>query len=196
MPRALVVENVPDFARWTLFPAWCDALNRLGYRLAAHVIDSADLGVPQHRRRMFVVGVRAKSALWLSLDRREHVPAATFLGSGGRWSMVASKCSRTRERVAAGRIAHGHRFLVAYYGSARGGRSIHRPIGTITTRDRYASVDGDFMRMLTTDEYRAAMGFPAGYVLPENHRLATHLLGNAVCPPVAEEIVRQLSLVA
>lgn len=192
----MVVENVPEFARWALFPSWCDALNRLGYRLAPHVVDAADLGVPQHRRRLFVVCVRAKSALWLSLPRRDHCPAASFLGSGGRWSLVASKCQRTRDRVAAGREAHGSRFLIAYYGNERGGRSIHRPIGTVTTRDRYAIVDGEIMRMLTADEYRAAMGFPNGYRLPDSHTLATHLLGNAVCPPVAEAIVRQIAVAA
>ncbi|MOA46763.1 hypothetical protein D3C78_1693150 [compost metagenome] len=45
------------------------------------------------------------------------------------------------------------------------------------------------MRMLSRWECRDAMSFPADYKLPDNHRLAVHLLGNAVCPvPVAKII--------
>jgi DNA (cytosine-5)-methyltransferase 1 len=94
--------------------------------------------------------------------------------------------------VRAGRQAHGDRFLIAYYGNEHGGRSIDRPIGTITTRDRWAVIDGDRMRMLTKDENRAAMGFPAGYKLPEQHRAAVHMLGNAVPPKMAREVILAL----
>jgi DNA (cytosine-5)-methyltransferase 1 len=61
------------------------------------------------------------------------------------------------------------------------------------TKDRHSIVSGDRMRMLTVDEYRRAMGFPEGYALPRTKRQAVHMLGNAVCPPVAAEVVRQVS---
>lgn len=48
------------------------------------------------------------------------------------------------------------------------------------------------MRMLSVDEYRAAMGFPTGYRLPPDKRTAVHLLGNAVCPPVATWILNRV----
>ena len=48
-PAVVLVENVPAFARWVLFPAWCAALDALGYALAPMVLDAADAGVPQHR---------------------------------------------------------------------------------------------------------------------------------------------------
>lgn len=38
-------------------------------------------------------------------------------------------------------------------------------------------------------EARAAMGFPSDYVLPDNQRTAMHMLGNAVCPPVARDVI-------
>ncbi|MNU05440.1 C-5 cytosine-specific DNA methylase [compost metagenome] len=43
--------------------------------------------------------------------------------------------------------------------------------------------------MLSASECRAAMGFPADYKLPAQHKTAVHLLGNAVCPPVARDIL-------
>ena len=48
------------------------------------------------------------------------------------------------------------------------------------------------MRMLTASEARAAMGFPDGYLLPADHKTAMHMLGNAVCPPVARDILTAL----
>ena len=53
-------------------------------------------------------------------------------------------------------------------------------------------VRGGHMRMLSHHEARAAMGFPADYQLPENHKDALHMLGNAVCPPVAADVIQAL----
>lgn len=47
-------------------------------------------------------------------------------------------------------------------------------------------------RMLNVSEARAAMGFPADYRLPADRRTAMHMLGNAVCPPVAADIITAL----
>ena len=112
----------------------------------------------------------------------------------GAWTPVlrTGRAAATLARISRGRREHGERFLIGYYGNEHGGRSLHRPVGTLTTRDRWAIVDGDRMRMLTPDEVRAGMGFPQGYQLPENRRLAVHLLGNAVCPPVARDLLQSI----
>ena len=83
---------------------------------------------------------------------------------------------------------------MSYYGSGSGltGRCLTRPLGTVTTVDRWAPVDGDRMRMLTADENRAAMGFPENYVLPARHREAVRMLGNAVCPRVTRDMINAL----
>lgn len=193
-PTAAVIENVPEFAEWALYPAWCAAMHALGYALAPMVIDAADHGVPQHRRRLFVVATLSKHPITLNLPSREMAAASQVIDfTAGRWSDVRKpgRSPRTLARIEAGRRTHGERFVAPYYGSGSGetGRSLARPLGTITTRDRWAVIDGERMRMLTADECRAAMGFPAGYLLPSTHKDAVHLLGNAVCPPVARDII-------
>lgn len=200
-PPVVIVENVPEFARWTLFAAWCSAMHALGYALAPMILDAADHGVPQHRRRLFIVGTRSEHPIELALPRREHAPASRVIDfAAGHWSPIdrPRRSAKTLERVRAGRAVHGDRFVMPYYGSGSGriGRSLDRPLGTVTTLDRWAVVDGDRMRMLTADEYRAAMGFPATYVLPERHRDAVHMLGNAVCPPVARDVIKALEMAA
>lgn len=196
-PATAIVENVPEFAEWALYPAWCAAMHALGYALCPMVIDAADHGVPQHRRRLFIVATRSKHPIVLNMPPRELATAAQVIDfDAGRWSDVRKpgRSPRTLARIEAGRRAHGARFVAPYYGSGSGetGRSLARPLGTITTRDRWAVIDADRMRMLTADECRAAMGFPAGYRLPTTHKDAVHLLGNAVCPPVARDLISAL----
>ncbi|KON79388.1 DNA cytosine methyltransferase [Azoarcus sp. PA01] len=194
-PAFAVVENVLEYAKWTLFPAWCSAMHALGYALAPHAIDAADHGVPQHRRRLFIVASRTKHPIELRLPKREHVGAATIIDfAAGNWSPIVrpGRSPATLARIAAGRADHGDRFMTAYYSNERGGRSLSRPVGTITTRDRWAVIDGDRMRMLNVDECRRAMGFPDDYQLPARQKDALHMLGNAVVPTVARDIINAI----
>lgn len=193
-PAFGVVENVPEFVEWALYPAWRLAIQALGYQVAPHLVDAADHGVPQHRERLFLVLNRGERPLMLQLPQRKHVPAADIIDfSAGKWSSVdkPGRAAKTLQRVENGRRAHGDRFVMPYYSSGSGttGRSLSRPLGTITTTDRWAVVDGDRMRMLTKDENRAAMSFPLGYILPKQHKLAVHLLGNAVPPVLACDVI-------
>lgn len=195
----VVVENVPEFLDWQLYRPWELAMNALGYTVSPHVIDAADLGAPQNRVRMFLVLTQSEAPLVLDLPKLTHRPAASFIDfSAGNWQPIEKpgRAAATLERVRAGRAAHGERFLISYYGNTKTGRSLQRPIGTITTRDRWAVVDGDRMRMLSRWECRDAMSFPEDYQLPDNHRLAVHLLGNAVCPEPVKHILKAVETAA
>ena len=55
---AVIVENVPPVVHHGRWHALGDSLAALGYRLSCEVLRSADFGVPQIRRRAFLVGVR------------------------------------------------------------------------------------------------------------------------------------------
>lgn len=194
-PEVVLVENVPEFSKWQLFPAWSAAMGALGYALAPMILDAADHGVAQHRRRLFVVATRSKHPVELALPRREHVGSAQIIDfEAGRWSAInkVGRSLSTLSRITEGRKAHGSRFLTAYYGNESGGRSLSRPVGTITTRDRWAVIDGDRMRMLSVDECRKAMAFPANYQLPTRAKDAMHMLGNAVVPVVARDVIDAL----
>lgn len=198
-PAVVLVENVPEFADWLLYPAWCSAMVALGYALAPMVVDSADHGVPQHRRRLFIVATRSKYPIDLVLPKREHVGAGQIIDfDAGTWSEVdrLGRSPATLARVAEGRRRCGDRFLTAYYGNERGGRPLSRPVGTITTRDRWAIVDGERMRMLTVAECRRAMGFPDSYKLPARQKDAMHMLGNAVVPVVARDLINAIRVAA
>lgn len=59
---AFLLENVADFEVWSrgaMLARFCQEAASLGYSTQARVLDAADFGVPQHRRRLFVVGFAA-----------------------------------------------------------------------------------------------------------------------------------------
>jgi DNA (cytosine-5)-methyltransferase 1 len=198
-PAFVIVENVPEFLKWKMYPSWHHALKTLGYNITEYLLDAADFGIPQSRRRIFIVATRKRIQLDLHTPSLFRVPAREIIQwEHGDWSEVLARhrSLRTLQRIKAARQQFGKRFLIAYYGNEQGGRSLDVPLGTVTTRDRFAVIDAERMRMLSIAEYRTAMGFPESYWLPANHRTALHLLGNAVCPPLASEILTQVKAAA
>jgi DNA (cytosine-5)-methyltransferase 1 len=196
-PKVALIENVPEFLEWALYPAWKMAVEALGYSVGVHVEDTADHGVPQNRERMILVLTKSRAPIQLRLEKEEHIPASTFVDfDGGSWTPVnkPGRAQATLERIAAGRRQFGERFIMPYYGSGSGltGRSLDRPVGTITTKNRWGVVDGDRMRMFTAAESRAAMSFPDDYILTGGVTLDTHLLGNAVPPKFAQKVINAL----
>jgi DNA (cytosine-5)-methyltransferase 1 len=192
-----IVENVPEFRDWALYPAWLDALHRLGYSASPHIVDSADHGVPQHRERLFLVLNKGPTPIRLKLPRRAHTPARSVIDfNSDGWSPIhkPGRSLATLQRIANGRKSFGDRFVMPYYGSGSGltGRSLDRPIGTITTKNRWGVVDGDRMRMLAKEESRDFMGFPVTTRLPDGVTEATFMLGNAVVPIVEADIINSL----
>lgn len=56
-PRALMMENVPGLADDVRLTRVLTRLRRLGYHLTHGVLDAADYGVPQRRRRFVLLGL-------------------------------------------------------------------------------------------------------------------------------------------
>ncbi|MFI6854533.1 DNA cytosine methyltransferase [Streptomyces sp. NPDC050416] len=87
--------------------------------------------------------------------------------------------------------------LVPYYGNGQA-RTVREPVGTLSTRDRYALVRGDvdindvLFRMLEPHEIGRAMSFADQYIVLGNKRERVRQYGNAVTPNCAEVIVAAL----
>ena len=60
-PTVVLLENVPDLVLWEggeTIRSICSSLEELGYVVHSRVLDCWKFGAPQHRQRLFVVGVR------------------------------------------------------------------------------------------------------------------------------------------
>ena len=87
-------------------------------------------------------------------------------------------------------------FVVDYHGNGRA-HSVEEPLGTQHTKDVHAlvesgiDVDDCTFRMLEPHEIGKAMAFPDDYIVLGNKRDRVRQFGNAVTPPVMDEIVRR-----
>ena len=57
-PRAVIMENVPPLVRELRFKRFVARLRRIGYGVWFEVVDAADFGVPQRRRRLVMIALR------------------------------------------------------------------------------------------------------------------------------------------
>ncbi len=74
-PRAVILENVPDLASDRRFQMYCHGLERCGYHYRVAILDAADFGVPQRRRRLVLVAFhgRAVPDVVVQTRSRRHV---------------------------------------------------------------------------------------------------------------------------
>jgi len=209
-PRWVVVENVIQMRSWECFPDWLRQLKEIGYHSIVLTLEAERFGVPQTRRRLFVICDRDRAPRVPRPYRRKDatVKQAIKRAIRGTWSYAftplnnghrAEKTIQRAERAIAA-VGTNEEFIMVYYGSdgAGGFQTLDRPLRTITTLDRFALVRpncvGHEMRMLQPAELAVAMGFPRNYRFPKSatRRDCVKLVGNAVCPPVMRAVVRAL----
>lgn len=118
-------------------------------------------------------------------------------GDGGEHCTPVSEPVRTLTTAGHQSLVTWEHLLVPYYGNGNA-RTVREPIGTLSTRDRYALVTGDvdindvLFRMLEPHEIGRAMSFADHYVVLGNKREKVRQYGNAVTPNVAEIIISAL----
>lgn len=209
-PEWVIVENVIEMRAWNGHEILRQELENLGYHIEEVVLNAKDFGVPQSRKRLFMLCSRSNKPIPPTfveqfpplnkiLDKNDHYKFSP-LEKPGR----AQKTIDTAKRAinALGKDAH---FLLVYYGSGRQGgnggwQELTEPLRTITTLDRFAYVkpdtNGHKMRMLQPEELKLAMGFGKDFKLSEipglSRRERIKLMGNGVSPPVMGAIVRSL----
>ena len=203
MPRWIVIENVIHMRNWVGFQDLISETEALGYNIRPQVLDASAFGVPQKRRRLFLMCDREKLPGLVSAPSLEprSVKSHVIMWSGPWLSKPlyrAGRADATIEKAerAIDMLGPGVPFLIVYYGSdgAGGWQSLDVPLRTVTTLDRFGLVTwagtAPMLRMLQPAEIQRAMGFDAGYRLPYGSRRdRIKLLGNAVCPPVMRAVV-------
>lgn len=208
-PRWIVIENVASMRSWRKYKTFVSALKRMGYHVRQQTLNAAKFGVPQSRKRLFIMCDREQRPPKIVpplTDSRDLKPAMTVVDRNGRYLFSPLRTPRraraTIERARrAMRTLGAHKsFLLVYYSNDRAGgwQRLSVPLRTVTTLDRFALVrparNTHVMRMLQPPELQAAMGFARKFkVRRATRRDRIRLLGNAVCPPVMRAVVRSLT---
>jgi DNA (cytosine-5)-methyltransferase 1 len=205
-PRWVVVENVTSMKSWSGYLGLVQEFEDLNYQVLAQVLDASDLGVPQCRKRLFMLCQRWTMPRPVPLFPGKPMTGHDIVDLTGRWaskpvtpeSHAPATLARIRRAIdALGRYVP---FLVVYYGTdgSGGWHSLDKPMRTLTTLDRFGLLtwDGDqpMLRMLQVPELKKAMGFDSTYQIEEGpRRERIRILGNGVCPPVMQAIVQNLT---
>lgn len=210
-PRWVIVENVPRMKKWDKMDSLLEDIRSYGYVTSPPlVLNAADFGSPQARKRMFVICDRlgkqiSKEDLFaVSNSRRKN--AASIIDRSGiyksrpLYSEKRAKATLERAERAIAALGRNKDFLIVYYGSdyAGGWQRIEDPLRTVTTVDRFGLVtwkdDVPYLRMLQPPELLKAMGAGSKHLLPAgNRRDKVKLCGNGVCSPVTEVIFNKLN---
>jgi len=206
MPKWVVIENVIQMRSWDRHLELVDRLQKLGYYVREEILNAQDFGVPQSRRRLFLLCSQIGEIGCVKKQKKELKPACSVIDMNGNYSYTPlfspKRAVATIQRAerAISLIGTKEPFLIVYYGTdgSGGWQPIDRPLRTVTTIDRFAFVKptttGLMMRMLQPEELKAAMGFPETYRLQVGtRREKVKLMGNAVCPPVMKSIVKTIS---
>jgi len=83
-PKAVMLENVPKLAKNRRFKKLCEELQKLGYKINHDVLNAANYGVPQRRRRLILVAGHGKTILFGSPAKRKRTVREAFAKLGRR----------------------------------------------------------------------------------------------------------------
>ena len=198
-PRAFLLENVKHLRhhdRGRTYGTIMDALGELGYLVADEVID-AQILVPQHRERIYIVGFRDAEDF-----NRFRFPE--FAGEQPSLTDILDEAVSDRYTLS----DHLWSYLQAYADKhrARGNgfgfglpdlNGVSRTLSARYYKDGSEILirqsDGSNPRRLTPRECARLMGFPEPFEIPVSDTRAYQQFGNSVVVPVIEAIARAMA---
>ena len=189
-PLAVVVENVPDLARRKRrehLDCFERSLESLDYLVEEWVLNAADYGVPQNRRRVFIAGIVGDEVIRRPQTWSERVEARRAI-PGTYW----------REANGTRRLSEGMNAYIERYERASGcktPRDLHvdRPARTLTVRN-VSGATGDMIRLqlpngsrrtLTIREAARLQAFPDWFRFSGSQHSKFKQIANAVPPLLA-----------
>lgn len=210
-PRAFILENVKNLMtheKGHTFERIRDALeNDLGYHVHYEVLNSKDFGLPQDRKRIYIVGFRdnVEFSFPPALDtvpkvgdmlETEEVHDFFYLSQ-----TYLNGLERHRQRHEAKGHGFGYRVLnpeaiasalvVGNMGRERNLiQDIVKPAGRVNRTGSPLNSKG--IRKMTLRECARLQGFPENYEFPVPVTVGYKQLGNAVSVPVAEAVALQV----
>lgn len=206
-PQAFVFENVAGMLRDKFACYFDTVLERfwnLGYAVHVHLVDAADYGVPQHRKRIFLVGFRTICWFPKPPPVAKHVTVGEMfqnLGppNGENGHVVHRVVPRRAVEGATGamrdasakRVASGSSAPRAY--GTHTGSTLDKPAKALTAGCSGASGGCNMVRLkdgtlryFTPREQARLQGFPDSYKVHAVWSYATRQMGNACPVPLAK----------
>lgn len=195
--KMILLENVPGLMthdKGNTFKTIIEVLEKdLGYVVFHDVLNAADYGVPQERKRVYIVGfLKEEYGKKITFEwpkkKEEPVYINKFLETHSTGYTISKhlqtnylfKKDDGRPQIIDKKSKIKVKTLVATY------HKIQRLTGTFVR-------DGDTgLRLLSENECKAIMGFPKKFKIPVSRTQMYRQFGNSVAVPVVEKIVFQI----
>ena len=187
-PTWFVMENVYNIERMPILPKAKKIFKKAGYGLTIRILNASHYGVPQARRRFFMIGL---------LDAKDD-----FLGRA--LDLAQTKLPMTVRDYLGDRLNTQFYYMHPRSYNRRGVFTIDEPSATIRGVNRpipqgYKKHHGDKadpseggVRELTTKERSYIQTFPDDFVLDGNKTDVEQAIGNAVPVKLAEFVAQRI----
>ncbi|MFK7982615.1 MAG: DNA cytosine methyltransferase [Saprospiraceae bacterium] len=197
-PEAFLLENVAGLVSHNKGDTYKQIIKtlkkELGYSVDARILNSADFGVPQHRRRIYIIGFSDKISASNHFAFNWPKPHAVRQGIG-----------QFIEIHEDGYCISKHLQDVYMYKKDDGRPQIvdeHSDIQVKTLCSTYHKIQrltGTFvkdgktgLRLLSENECKAIMGFPKDFKFPVSRTQLYRQMGNSVAIPVVQAIAKEI----
>lgn len=196
-PKAFLLENVPGITTHdggNTFKVILETLDKLGYEVFHEILNAKDFGVPQIRKRIYIVGfsrekfknkkisfehpkTNGKKAYinkYIETNAKgysisKHLQNGYMVKKNDGRPEIVDKTSKIQVKT-----------LVASY------HKIQRLTGTFVR-------DGDTgLRLLTENECKAIMGFNKDFIIPVSRTQMYRQMGNSVVIPAVEAVAMHM----
>lgn len=206
-PRAFIVENVSGMSRSNFSHLLQNQLTRFrmaGYRVNWKILNAAEYGVAQERKRLIIVGIRSDFGLKYEFPKpifgpegdlpyrtqRDEIgdlplwPEGEFYDYDFHWYYLSRDRRRNWDEPSK-TIVSNARHMQLHPSS---------PPLLKVGNDVWKFASDQPARRLSFREAARLQGFPRTYQLPEDMKLEKkyEVIGNAVPPPLFEAVVRAL----
>jgi DNA (cytosine-5)-methyltransferase 1 len=195
-PAAFLLENVVGLLnhdKGNTFKIIEKNLKKEGYEIFYKVLDSSDFGVPQVRKRIYIVGFdssRFKSTpdFFWPAPKNKKLGIGKFIELGVTDHSISKHLQKSyiyklddgKPQVISKESNFPVKTLVASY------HKIQRLTGTFVA-------DGPTgLRLLTANECKAIMGFPKSFKIPVSRTQMYRQMGNSVAVPVVKAVAEQI----
>lgn len=191
-PAWVSFENVPNAVKSDQFASLLRSLEEQGYSVKHGVVSALDAGLPQRRRRLFLVASRYHNVevVWAHFLSTLNMPASTMRET---FTYAGLDCPKPfvyfhscHERL--------RKSIHAVDGIGPTVRTVLRPFRAsypFTSRDDCS--DRDEIFAANTQHMSAMQGFPADYKWSGSKTNVARCIGNAVPPPLAERMARAIT---
>lgn len=214
-PKVVLLENVKHLVchnGGNTLRTILNGLSALGYKNSYKVLNASDFGVPQNRERLIIIAHKEKIFDFGKVKTHEKKTIKDIIDTDTSKYEYLEEPYTLLDKVTiqpSGLIFVGYRNKNIRKAGVRPGtenlsrvhkqpnriysiEGVHSALPSQETSGRFFIYDGAKVRKLTITECYRLMGFPESFVKDSNLGEQYRQIGNSVCIPMIDEIMKQI----